>query len=420
MPGVRWGDGTLTGVSDRGLSGDGVARLHDLMASHVERKAMPGLVALLARHGDVHVEVVGTKAFGDTEPLERDSIFRIASLSKPVAAAAALILVDDGTLQLQDSVEDLLPELAHRRVLRSIDAELDDTVPATRPVTVEDLLTFRLGFGAVMAPPRTYPIQRAEEELELHTLSPPWPPPPLTPDEWIERFGTLPLMHQPGEKWMYNTGSQVLGVLVERAAGEPLERFLRARVFEPLGMHDTGFSVPDDKVARFTTAYQPDPDSGRLSVLDAPDESFWGRPPSFPNAAGWLVSTLDDFWSFVQMLIGQGVHRGSRILSETSVRRMTSDHLTKEQRQEAELFLGPHGSWGLGLLVPAAGEGEGRDETGIPGGFGWNGGTGTTWHSDVERGLTGILFTQRAMTSPKPPEVFTDFWDCAYGAIDDR
>ena len=222
-------------------------------------------------------------------------------------------------------------------------------------------------------------------------------------------------MCQPGETWLYNTGAQVLGVLVERAAGEPIERFLRTRVFEPLGMHDTGFSVPDGKLARFTTAYQPDPDSGILSVSDAPPQSFWGRPPSLPNAAAGLVSTMDDYWSFVQMILGDGVHRGARILTESSVREIASDHLTEEQRQQAELFLGHHGSWGLGLRVPAAGE-HGPE---IPGGFGWDGGAGTTWRSDRERDLTGILFTQRGLTSPEPPEVFSDFWDCAYGAIAD-
>jgi CubicO group peptidase (beta-lactamase class C family) len=155
---------------------------------------------LVASHGDVHVEVIGTKALGGAEPVQRDSIFRIASLSKPVAAVAAMALVEDGTLALHGSVEDLLPELANRRVLKGLDAELDDTVAAVRPITLEDLLTFRLGFGSVMAPPRTYPIQRAEEELQLKTLGPPWPPTPHTPNTWIRDFGTLPLMCQPGEQ----------------------------------------------------------------------------------------------------------------------------------------------------------------------------------------------------------------------------
>ena len=157
-----------------------------------------------------------------------------------------------------------------------------------------------------MAPPDTYPIQAAERELRLCTLGPPWPPTPHTPDEWIRRFGSLPLMHQPGEQWMYNTGSQVLGVLLERAAGKPLEDFLRERIFEPLGMNDTGFSVAPHQRDRFTTAYAPDPESDVLNVLDGVENSYWSEPPAFPNAGGGLVSTIDDFWAFVAMLLADG------------------------------------------------------------------------------------------------------------------
>ena len=277
----------------KGLSTKGLARLHEVMAGHVERGAMPGLITLVARHGDVHVDVIGAKAFGHPEPMERDAIFRIASLTKPIAAVAAMALVEEGTLQLDAPVDDLLSELADRQVLRSLDADLDDTVPANRPITLEDLLTFRLGFGCIMAPPNTYPIQRAEEELQLRSLGPPWPPTPHSPDTWIRRLGTLPLMYQPGEQWLYNTGAQVLGILLERAAGKPLEALLTERIFEPLGMRDTAFSVSPGQRDRFTTAYTSDPESGVLSVLDDADDSFWAGPPAFPDAAGgwWEPST---------------------------------------------------------------------------------------------------------------------------------
>jgi CubicO group peptidase (beta-lactamase class C family) len=194
-------------MTGAGLNDHGLARLHDAMVSHVERGAMPGLIALLARGGHAHVDVIGTGSFGDSRPMPRDAVFRIASLTKPIAAVAAVILMEDGALRLDDRVDELLPELANRRVLRSIDSELDDTVPAVRPITVEDVLTFRLGFGTVMVPPGTYPIQRAEEELQLRTLGPPWPPTPHPPDAWMQRLGSLPLMHQPGDHWIYNTGA---------------------------------------------------------------------------------------------------------------------------------------------------------------------------------------------------------------------
>ena len=178
-------------------------------------------------------------------------------------------------------------------------------------------------------------------------------------------------------------------------------------------MRDTGFSVPPEQLHRLTTAYAPDPATDALELLDAAGDSWWSRPPAMPNAAGWLVSTLDDYWAFVQMLLAGGAYPRGRILCDATVQAMTTDHLTPEQRADAAVFLGDHSGWGLGLAVPAAGV----TSTGPPSGFGWDGGTGTTWRSDPEAGLTGILFTQRAMTSPRGPKVFADFWDAAYEAI---
>lgn len=399
-------------TSSPGLQRAGLDRLHDRLAAHVERRDVPGLVALVARGDDVHVEVLGTPALDDPAPLRRDAIFRIASLTKPIAAAAAMALVDDGRLAVQDPVEKYLPELAGRRVLRRLDGPLDDTVPAVRSITVEDLLTFRLGFGLIMALPDTYPIQTAERELNLATLGPPWPPPPHTSDEWIARFATLPLMHQPGEVWRYNTGAQVLGILLERATGQPLEAFLRTRLLEPLGMVDTAFSVPAEKQSRFTTAYAPDVATGELRRIDTPSGGWWSAPQAMANAAGMLVSTLDDFWAFVAMLRAGGMHGGERVLSAASISAMLRDHLTAGQRAGAAPFLGPHDGWGYGMAVPGPVDGEPP----VPWGYGWDGGSGATWRSDPARDLTAILLTQRAMTSPQPPPLFAEFWDAAYAA----
>src|SRR6266480_1403940 len=152
-------------------------------------------------------------------------------------------LVDDGALKLDEPVDRLLPELADRKVLKRIDGPLDDTVPARRPITVDDLLTFRMGHGLIMEPTfdPPFPIVLAAKELDL-VMGPPDPRTPHDPDEWIKRFGTLPLMYQPGERWQYNTGSLVLGVLVARAAEGPLSELFRTRIFEQLGINDTGFS----------------------------------------------------------------------------------------------------------------------------------------------------------------------------------
>jgi CubicO group peptidase (beta-lactamase class C family) len=401
-------------MSSGGLTEQGLSDLHRVLAAHVDGGAMPGLVALVARQDHVWVDVIGTKDFGDPEPLRRDDIFRIASLSKPIGTAATMVLIERGVLQRTDPVDRWLPELADRRVLRHIGAELDDTVPARRPITVEDLLNSQMGFGNIMVPPDTYPIQRAERELQLLTLEPPWPPTTDTGDDWMRKFGTLPLMSQPGEEWHYNTSHSVLSVLLERVSGQPLEVLLRDTVLDPLGMGDTAFSVAPADAPRLTTAYAPDPESGVLGLLDSAAESYWGHPPRFPSTAGWLVSTLDDYWSFVRMIIGGGAADGTRVLSQESVRLMTTDHLTEAQRAASTIFLGDDGGWGFGLRVPAAGR---TSEQG-PRLLGWDGGIGTTWRTDIDAGLTMVLFTQRAMTSPEPPAVFTEFWDAAAQTLD--
>ncbi len=310
-------------MTDMSFTSDGVARWRDALDAHVASGSVPGLVALIASGDDVEVHVAGRRAIGGAL-MSRDSIFRIASLTKPIGAVATMLLVEDGVLDLDGAVEAFLPELAERRVLRTLESELDDTVPANRAITVRDLLTNRLGFGALMLPPGSLPIQRAEVEHELRTLGPPWPPTPHGPDEWIRHFGSLPLMYQPGERWLYNTGSHVLGVLIERAARRPLAEFLDERLFRPLGMVDTGFFVRPDQYDRFTTAYVPRPDGLRLDVLDAPDSSWWSTPPALPNLAGWLVSTIDDYWAFARMLRDGGVHDGRRLMSPATIEAMTS------------------------------------------------------------------------------------------------
>jgi CubicO group peptidase (beta-lactamase class C family) len=309
-----------------------------------------------------------------------------------------------------------------------------------RPITVEDVLSFHFGFGSIMAS-GPFPVQQAEQELGLKTLGPPWPPPELTPDQWIAGLASLPLLDQPGTRWRYNTGASVAGVLIERVAGAPLAEVLRERVFEPLGMADTGFSVPAAKRDRFTTFYAPrtesETESGEPRVLDRPD-GWWAAPPKFPDASGALVSTADDLHAFASMLAADGLAAdGSSLLSAESVRLMTRDRMTAAERAESRIFVGDHSGWGLMMLVPADGaghEGAGRDgagnaeragdtakgaeTSGIPGGFGWDGGSGTAWRTDTSRGLTGILLTQRMVTSPEPVPLVTDFWAAAYAAID--
>ena len=249
-----------------GLTVAGLEHLHAVAEAHVGDGLVPGLVALVARGEQVHAETLGTLAVGGA-PVVRDSIFRIASTTKPITAAAALALVGEGLVDLDEPVDRLLPELAKRRVLRRIDGPLDDTIPATRAVTARDLLTFTFGFGVAMemfTSPTPLPIVEAANALQLATIGPPNPDVQPDPETWIANLGSLPLLAQPGERWLYNTGAQVLGVLLARAAGEPFTDVLRTRIFDPLGMRDTGFWTPQTQ--RLATAYQPTP--GGLVVWD--------------------------------------------------------------------------------------------------------------------------------------------------------
>jgi CubicO group peptidase (beta-lactamase class C family) len=390
-------------------------RMREVMASHVAGGEVPGLVWLVSRRGEVVVDVAGKMAIDREAAIARDAIFRIASMTKPITAAAAMILVEECKLRLDDPVDRWLPELANRKVLTRIDAPLSETVPAKRPIVVRDLLTFCMGFGQIWARPDQFPIQRAERELGLFTLGPPKPATAHAPDEWMKRLGTLPLMHQPGERWMYNTGASVLGVLIARASGKPLEAFLRERIFEPLGMKDTGFVVPAAKLGRFVPSYRRNPSTGALEVYDGVAESQWTRDPAFPDAAAGLVSTIGDYLAFGQMMLNHGVFGRERILSRPSVETMTTDQLTADQRAGAEPFLGGDRSWGFGVAIVVRRD----DVSAVPGRFGWDGGFGTSWASDPKEGLIGILMTQRMWESPSPPAVHRDFWTCTYQAIED-
>jgi CubicO group peptidase (beta-lactamase class C family) len=399
-----------------GLSRSRLGRLHDVMAGHIDGGALPGLVLAVARRGGVHVEALGTLEIDRPPKVERDSIFRISSMTKPMAAAAAMILVEECVLRLDDPVDDLLPELADRRVLHALDAPLDDTGPAHRPITLRDLLTFRMGFGQVFADPGTHPIMRAAIDAGIG-MGPPDPEGPPEPDEWMRRLGALPLMYQPGQRWLYHTGADVLGVLLARASGRSLEEFLRERLFEPLGMRDTGFSVPSDHIGRLTTAYWTAGDAGELTLGDPGAGGKWSRPPRFPSAGAGLVSTVDDMLAFGRMMLALGRGPGGRILSRPAVRLMTSDQLTVEQKAVSGLVPGQFDGrgWGFGMGVRTRSD----DLGGSAGSYGWDGGLGSSWYNDPAEDLVGILLTNASWASPAPPPAFRDFWTCVYQAIED-
>src|SRR5882757_7826219 len=224
--------------------------MHQVLSEYIDRKELPGLAALVSHHDDVHIETLGTLAFDNAAPMKRDTIFRIASISKPITAVAAMILVEECKLRLDESIEPWLPELANRRVLKSLSSQLDDTVPARRAITVRDLLTYRMGFGSVMAMPETYPIQKLIREYRIGGDGPMLPTQSPNTEEWLRKLGSLPLIAQPGERWMYQVSGDVLGALIARVSGKSFGTFMRERIFDPLGMKDTSFHLPREKIGR--------------------------------------------------------------------------------------------------------------------------------------------------------------------------
>ncbi len=352
---------------------------------------VPGVVAALACGEAVHVAMAGVLAVGGA-PMRRDTLFRISSMTKPMTAAAVLSLVDDGVLELDGPVEEFLPELADRRVLCSPDGPLEQTVAAQRSITVRDLLTFTWGFGmqgAMFATPDPWPITAAAAARQLGTLGPPQPGAMPDPDTWMARLGELPLLAQPGERWLYQSGSQVLGVLAARAAAAPFQDVLRDRVFGPLAMRDTGFYTAD--AGRLATAYERRDD---LLVVSDPPDGQWSRPPKFPDGSGGLVSSVDDVVAFGRMLI----RGGSPVLRPATAAEMTRDQLTASQRANVWpgfSFLEDRG-WGYGVSVL----GDGR--------YTWEGGFGTAWSNVPSEDLTVVVLTQRAADETGMPAVCDD------------
>ena len=376
---------------------------------YVADGAVPGLVALVARGDTVHVHSAGVQSLETRAPMQRDTVFAVASIGKPITAVSALILVEEGVLGLDEPVDKWLPELADRRVIRSLESDLDDTAPASRPITLRDLLTLRMGLGAVFADPSGSPLLQRMNELQVG------PGPKLfghSADEYMRRLGSLPLVHQPGERWLYHTGLDVAGVLIERASGKSLGEFQRERIFEPLGMADTGFYVPEEKAARLATCYWRNPETKEVEVWNpASGASFAERPP-FEAGGGGQVSTVDDFLAFGRLLLGKGAYRGRRIISEESVAAMLSDQITPAQKAVSAFFPNfweTHG-WGLGIAVITAPD----DISPKPGRFGWWGGFGTTFFVDPHTGTVALLFSQRMMGGADDTVMSEDFLKRAF------
>jgi CubicO group peptidase (beta-lactamase class C family) len=395
-----------------GFNPERLAVMRATMARHAGTEGLPGLVTLINRGGETDLQVYGTMITGGETPMQEDTIFRIASITKIIVAAAAMTLVEDATLRLDDPVDTFLPELANRQVLRSMESDLDDTVPADRPISLRDLLTLTPGYGAIFAAPGTYPIQQAMDDAGL---SPGPNTPAMTADEMLQRYADLPLVAQPGTRWLYNNGSDLMGILLARASNMTLGELLHERIFGPLGMVDTAFSVSADKVDRLPGVYFRDPASGQFIEFDvAGPESSFASPPLFESGAGGLVSTATDLLPFGEMMRGNGTRDDVRILARPSVALMTTNQIRSEQVQ-ADFFPGfwdTHG-WGFGLAIDTS-----RAELFMtPGRYGWDGGFGTSLYIDPTEDVIGVLLTQRSFDGDGLPKVHLDFWNGTYQAL---
>src|SRR5215472_17388954 len=315
----------MTLPADR-IGSEARRRIDRVVEGAVAEGDAPGVVAGIARGDSVHVAVAGVATVGG-RAMDRRTQFRIASITKPITAATVLALADDGLLAIDEPIDATLPELAHRRVLVRPDGRLDQTIPAVRPVTTRDLLTFTWGFGmegAMFTATEPWPIVEAAAARHLNTFGPPQPDDTPDPDTWMRRLGELPLLAQPGDRWLYQSGAQVLGVLAARAGGATFDHVIQERVLGPLGMQDTAFHAPD--VDRLATAYERH--DGTLIVSDAPSGQ-WSRPPAFADGGAGLVSTVDDLLAFARMLRGGG----EGVLARETVAAMTRNQLTRAQRE---------------------------------------------------------------------------------------
>jgi len=374
-----------------------VGGVKEALVPYVGSGAVPGLVVVVGRGDDIDMTVLGDQSISGP-PMREDSLFRIASAGKPMTAVAVLTLVAAGRLGLDDPVDDLLPELASPRVLREPNAAIEDTVAAVRPITVGDLLRSTNGHGF----PSDFSAPVVALFFERLHQGPPQPQAVPPPDRWMEILGEIPLLHQPGEGFTYNTAFDILGVLVARASGQPFSTYIAEHVFRPLGMADTGFVLPPGSIGRTTSSYRHG-DDGRLELVDAPSGQ-WADEPPFPSGSGGLVSTAADVLAFQRMLLAGG----GDVLSGELVAAMTTDQLNPAVRATDTVFLDGQ-SWGYGGGVDI----EVNKPWNMLGRYGWVGGTGTSAYVVPSDGSLAILLTQVELAGPNGSDVLESFWAAA-------
>ncbi len=372
-----------------GMSAERLDRITALAQRYVEEGKLAGIVTMVARDGQVvHFEANGVRDLDSGDPMTPDTLFRIYSMSKPITAVAAMMLYEEGLFQLSDPVSRFLPELADVKVLQN-----GELVDPEREMTMHHLLTHTAGFSYGFDPRDPVDRQYVESRvLQSENL-----------DAFVENLARLPLRNHPGEEWHYSVAVDVTGAVVERLSGMTFDEFLRTRLFEPLGMHDTFFAVPADKRDRFGTNHRWDRGEQQLTVVDTPEYPLWENTTFFSGGGG-LVSSTEDYMRFAEMLRNGGEFNGARILSPKTIAYMTSDHLPGTVRASGSgetLGTGMSAGAGFGL-----GFGVNRDPVvagviGSAGEYNWGGAAGTIFWVDPVEDLVVIGMIQ-LMGSPWP------------------
>lgn len=387
--------------------------LQERMASHVTDGGVGGLSWAVSLGDQL---VTGSSGWLDPvrhqRPMPVDGIFRIASVSKPIVAVAALQLVEEGLVDLDAPIDPVLPELADRRVLVDPDGPVDqDTVPAERPLSLRDLLTFRCGLGMDFDFSVDQPLLDRLWELDI---GPGPTAPTCTPDEYLAKLSALPLAEQPGTRWRYHTGSDIVSVFIERVRGTTLDEVLAREVLAPLGMTDTGFWARPDQLDRFGACRMAE-ENGEFTIWDEPGDGRWSTPPAFRSGATGLISTTADLVKLGRMFLHRGVGPDGPVLGARYVAEMITNQLTDSQREVARIDgFGPTLGWGFGAAVNSE---QGPLAWPPIGAFGWDGGLGSRWIIDPTRDLCAVLLTTDGLSSPDLPVVLDDFFKAIATAL---
>lgn len=376
----------MDAIRARGFDPAKLAALGPALAEFVDRGELAGVVTLTSRGGEiVQAEAIGWCDLETKTAMRSDTLFRIASMTKPVTSVAALMLLEEGRIALDDPISRWIPELANLSVLRDAAGPLDDTVPAQRAITIEDLLTHRSGIAyAFFSEGSLKPAyERALGDPAMNRS---------TPDEWLAALGTLPLAYQPGARFHYGHSTDVLGFLISRVAGKPLRQVLQERIFAPLGMVDTDFWLPRDKRSRLASLYRYDEAAGRLAKVEP---VMYDAPPAYTPGGGGLISSAPDYHRFARMLLDDGAYEGGRLLRPETVRLMRTNRLTDAQRQVpfAGMPLWQKSGFGLGLSI-AEDVIDNPYACGAPGAITWPGIFGTWWQADPVNDLVMIYLIQ--------------------------